>query len=268
MEMYTRLTLGGQRIARLGVAWRAAPTAMLKPIIICHQLRSPDNLGAIARVMANFGLEALILSDPQTHDFRGVERLGVKAGPVLERFAVAATLDEALAKAVYAVGTSSRTALKRFTPLSPEQGVARLARHAERGPVALVLGGEKRGLSDDELARCHDVIVIPTDAVQPSLNISHAAAVLAYLCARQGLAPAASAPVEGAPLALVHRLEARLQEVLLAADFLNPQAPQHVLRELSRSLVHGHLTRREAELWLAALEHLARAFRGPSGGGR
>jgi tRNA/rRNA methyltransferase len=239
---------------------------MVTPIVICHQLRSPDNLGAVARVMANFGLGELVLSDPQTHDFRGVERLGVKADPVLERFAVAATLEEALGKVVYAVGTTSRSALKRLQPLTPEQAVERLAQHAARGPVALVLGGEKRGLSDEDLSRCHDALVIPTSALQPSMNLSHAAAVLAYLCTR---APAAPAPApEGAPLALLHRLEARLEEVLLAADFLNPQAPQHVLRELSRSLVRGQLTRREAELWLAAVEHLARALRAPAGGGR
>jgi tRNA/rRNA methyltransferase len=231
---------------------------MVTPLVICHQLRSPDNLGAIARVMANFGLTELILSDPQTHDFRGVEKLGLGAGSVLQRFAVAATLEEALGKVVYAIGTTSRTQLKRFAPLSPEAGVERLALHAARGPVALVLGGEKRGLSDEELSRCHDALVIPTSAVQPSMNLSHAAAVLAYLCARQAPEPTAPA-AEGAPLQLVHRLEARLQQALEAAGFLNPQAPQHVLRELSRSLVHGQLSRREAELWLAALEHLVRA---------
>ena len=229
---------------------------MVKPVLVCHQLRSPDNLGAIARVMANFGLDELILSDPKTHDFRGVERLGVKADHVLKRFAVAETLEEALGGVVYAVGTTSRTQLKRFAALTPEEGVEKLATHAARGPVALVLGGEKRGLSDDELSRCHDVLAIPTDEAQPSMNISHAAAVLTYLCRR---APSTSSePEVGAPLALVHRLEARLKAALLASGYLNPQAPEHVLRELSRALVRGSLTQREAELWLGAAEHFGR----------
>ncbi len=234
---------------------------MNRVLVICHQLRSPDNLGSIARIMANFGLDQLILSDPQTHDFRGVERLGVKADPVLEKFAVAQSLEEALGSVVYAVGTTSRTQLKRLTPLTPEEGMDRLASHAARGKVALVLGGEKRGLSDDELSRCHDVIVIPTPGPQPSMNIAQAASVLIYLCSRamRGAAPPTVEP-PGAPLQLVHRLEERLEATLLAAQFLNPQAPQHVLRELSRSLVKGRLTEREAQLWLAALEHLQRAL--------
>ncbi|MBS1153727.1 MAG: tRNA:Cm32/Um32 methyltransferase, partial [Myxococcaceae bacterium] len=35
--------------------------------VIAHQLRSAENLGAIARLMANFGFSRLILSDPVTH---------------------------------------------------------------------------------------------------------------------------------------------------------------------------------------------------------
>lgn len=231
---------------------------MVSPVVVCHQLRSPENLASIARSMANFGFRELVLSDPQTHEFRAAGRIAVKADSVMEEFAVAQTLDEALSGMVYAVGTTSRTQLKRFTPLSPEEAIERLARHSARGKVALVLGGEKRGLSDDELARCQDVLVIPTPGPQPSMNLSHAAAVLLYLCARQTAPAPVPADQRGAPLGLVKRLEAKLRSTLLAAEFLNPQAPQHVLGELERSLVRNGLTEREAQLWLAAFEHLER----------
>lgn len=235
---------------------------MVSPVVICHQLRSPENLGAIARVMSNFGMTELILSDPATHDFRGVEKLGVKADEVLQRFAVTQSLEEALAGVVFAVGTTSRTALKRFTPLTPEQGVAALADHAARGKVALVLGGEKRGLSDEELALCHEAIVIPTPGPQPSMNIAQAATVLLYLCSREGSA-AVKADEEGAPLGHLQRLEGKMKDALLACEYLNPQAPEHVLHELSRSLVRGKLTKREAEIWLAAFEHIRRVTAKP-----
>ncbi len=237
---------------------------MRLPLIVSHQLRSPDNLGSLARLMANFGYEELVLSDPATHDFRGAEKLGVGGQPVLEKMAVAPTLDEALSGAVYAVGTTSREALKRFTPLTPEAGVEKLFAHAARGKVALVLGGEKRGLSDDELSRCHDVVVIPTPGPQPSMNVSHAAAVMLYLCARRfSTEPSQPAEEEGAPLRLVQALEARLESALMAAEFLNPQAPGHVLKELTRALVRGGVSKRELELWLAAAVHLERAAKKP-----
>lgn len=229
---------------------------MLNPVVICHQLRSPENLASIARSMANFGFTDLILSDPQTHEFRAAGRIAVKADSVMEKFQVAQSLDEALTGVVYAVGTTSRAQLKRQTPLTPEQAVARLATHAARGKVALVLGGEKRGLSDDELERCQDVLVIPTPGPQPSMNLSHAATVLFYLCSRHDAAPPTETP--GASLGMMKRLEAKMKETLLAAEYLNPQAPEHVLSELTRALVRGHLTEREAQIWFAAFEHLLR----------
>lgn len=226
--------------------------------VIAHQLRSSENLGAIARLMANFGFSKLILSDPVTHDFRGAQTLAVGAEEVLEKLAIARSLDEALTGVVFAVGTTSREQLKRANPLTPEEGVARLVEHAARGPVALVLGGEKRGLDDDELAHCQEVIVIPTPGPQPSMNVSQAAAVLLYLCSRANAAPAPPVVIEGAKLGTVKALEEKLEAALLQCGFLNPQSPQHVLRELSRALVRGQLTQREAEIWLSAFEHVRR----------
>ncbi len=223
--------------------------------VIAHQLRSPDNLGAIARLMANFGFHRLILSDPATHDFRKAGTLAIGAESVLEKVAIAATLPEALKGVVFAIGTTSRGQLKRAHPLTPEEGVARLKEHAARGPVALVLGGEKRGLDDDELSHCQEVIVIPTSDAQPSMNVSQAAAVMLYLCARE---PSPERATDGATLGTMSALEEKLQAAMLQCGFLNPQSPQHVLRELSRALVRGHLTQREAQIWLSAFEHIRR----------
>jgi tRNA/rRNA methyltransferase len=236
--------------------------------VILHQTRSPENLGSVARVMANFGFSRLILSDPATYAFRGAERLAVKGDAVLDAMSVARNLPEALKDCVYAVGTTSRTQLDGRTALTPEEAMARLADHGQRGRVALVLGGEQRGLSNEELAFCTDILVIPTSEVQPSMNLAQAAAVLLYLCSREGRKPAEqAAPVveEGAKMGTVHALSERMRQVMLEAQFLNPQAPEHILRELERSLLRARLTQREAELWLTAFKHLGRAVAGGKG---
>ena len=228
--------------------------------VVLHQTRSPDNLGAIARIMANFGFSKLALSDPTTYAFSSAEKLAVRGEAVLAKMKVHRSLEEALEDAVYACGTTSRH-LARREALSPEEAVSRLAFHAKRGEVALVFGGEKRGLSDAELSLCHDVLVIPTDAAHPSMNLAQSAAVLLYLCARAGAAgegDAGGSPEPGAPMATLRALEERMKEVLLAAGYLNPQAPEHILAELWRTLARAGLNRREAELWLAAFKQLGR----------
>jgi len=120
---------------------------------------------------------------------------------------------------------------------------------------ASVVADYSRGLDDDELSHCQEVIVIPTSDAQPSMNVSQAAAVMLYLCARE---PSPERATDGATLGTMSALEEKLQAAMLQCGFLNPQSPQHVLRELSRALVRGHLTQREAQIWLSAFEHIRR----------
>ncbi|HEX8536956.1 MAG TPA: hypothetical protein VF664_05790, partial [Cystobacter sp.] len=71
--------------------------------------------------------------------------------------------------------------------------------------------------------------------------------------------------LQGARMGTVSALGERMREVLLRAQFLNPQAPEHVLRELERSLLRAELTQREAELWLTAFKHVGRMMGGGKG---
>jgi len=231
--------------------------------VVLHQVQSPDNLGAVARAMANFDVTGLWLAAPETQDFAEAGKLGVRAGHVLEAMCVASSLQEAVAPCVYVLGTSSRRNVERRASVDPETGVARLRAAAARGPVALVLGGERRGLSGAELDLCQDVAVIPTGDVQPSMNLAASAAVLLYLVAR---ADGAEFPVPaaepGAPRELVDVLRVRMRRALLAADALNAQHPDAVLEEMLRALERGGLALREAQLWAAAFKQLARAVTG------
>jgi tRNA/rRNA methyltransferase len=212
--------------------------------------------------MANFGFERLILSEPVVQDFSAAERMAVKSGHVLSGMRVAPTLRESLEDCVYVVGTTGRTQVEKRSPLTPEAAVRRLAEESTRGRVALLFGGEQRGLSDEDLTHCQDLLVIPTSDVQPSMNLAQSAAVLLYLCHRQGLADGPSLPQEeeaGARLGTLGALSGRMRAAMLAADFLNREAPDHVLHELERTLMRARLTQREAELWLTAFKHLVRA---------
>ncbi len=227
-------------------------------VVVLHQIRSPDNLGAIARLMANFGYQRLVLSEPRTYTLGDAQKLGVRADPVLERIQLALNLQTAIGESVYALGTTSRLDVKGRRACGPEEAIAKLAEASLGGKVALVFGGEKRGLSDDELSLCQEIATIPTHPQQPSMNLAQSAAVFLYLCSRAD-AGEGPYPDPGAQLRVVHALEEAMHDVLLTAGFLNPQAPEHSLRELQRSLLRGRLTQREAEMWLAAFRHLKRA---------
>ncbi|MBF5044495.1 RNA methyltransferase [Aggregicoccus sp. 17bor-14] len=234
--------------------------------VVLHQTQSPDNLGSVARGMANFELSRLLLSQPGTFDIEDALKLGVKGEGVLDALQVVDSIPAALEGCVWACGTTSRIPLEGRTVLTPEEAVAKLVQQAQRGPVALVLGGEKRGLSNEELDFCPDILAIRTGSTQPSMNLAQAATVLFYLLSRElarveGEAPIVQEVPPGARMGTVHALGNLMLQTLLTAGFLNPQEPEYVLRELELSLLRAQLTQREAELWLNAWKHVARAMK-------
>ena len=232
--------------------------------VVLHQIQSAENLGAVARLLANFDFPVLRLSDPRLEDVGAAHRTAVHAGHVLDSAERMPRLEDAVGDAVYVLGTSGRDALRGRASVTPEEGVERLRVAAARGPVALVLGGERRGLSDEELALCQDVACIPAPGPQPSLNLAQAAAVLLYLASRSEETPSPPLAVDpGAPQALREVLRRRMERALRAADGLNPQSPLPVLDEMLRALDRAQLSRREAELWAAAWKQMARAAGAP-----
>src|SRR5262249_29146916 len=58
---------------------------------------------------------------------------------------------------------------------------------ADAGPVALVFGPERTGLSDHQISRCHHLIHVPTDPSYPALNLAQAVGICAYELRRAGL---------------------------------------------------------------------------------
>ena len=104
------------------------------------------------------------------------------------------------------------------TALTPEDGVALLAKNAARGPVALVLGGEKRGLSDDDLRHCQAVCAIHVDGPAVDEPRAGGGGAALPLLARAG-PRARTEPIPGAQLGTVQALEARMRAALLVAGF-------------------------------------------------
>jgi len=224
--------------------------------------RNPENLGAVARAMKNFGAGDWALVASGTHDFARARRVAVHAEDLLDRPCLAATLEEAVADCAWVVGTSPRRVRGR-----PRLGPAEVAREVlRRAPArtALVFGEERSGLSNAEVLRCHDLSAIPAESAQPSLNLAQA--VLVYLYALQ-VAMQEAAPPRPAPRAAaatdaeVARLEEALRGALRDGGFLaGPE--RHAVRDLADTLRRARLTRREARLWEAALRRLRRALGG------
>jgi tRNA/rRNA methyltransferase len=243
---------------------------------VLHRPSSAENLGAVARVLKNFGLRELVVVEPPS--WTGAPRgggAGTARAEVLERarktarkaedVLAAARLKPDLAAAlegtVWACGTTSREVEGR-PRLTPREMAAEVVRRARSGPVAVVLGEERRGLSDTELELCAAVCTIPTEAAYDSMNLAQAAAVLAYELALARGVPG-DAPAQEAPARheTVDALWSRVHGLLLEAGYLNPQNPGAILAEWRRLLSRAEPTQREVELLVAAARALERRLR-------
>ncbi len=226
--------------------------------IVLHEVRSSENLGAVARAMKNMGLSRLCLVNPIA-DRHAAMRVAVDSEDVLDSAQIATDLVGALGPAGFVAGTTSR-GIEGRPSMTPRALAEAVSRETARGEVAILFGSERRGLSNAEVDHCHAVVTIPSSPAKPSMNLAQAVAVVGY---ELYLASLASAPVEpGAPRASAEALERlydRMRTVLLAAGFLSPQNPDLILSELKRSLERSEPTPREAELWLAAFKQLERA---------
>ncbi|MGD0295417.1 MAG: RNA methyltransferase [Terracidiphilus sp.] len=233
--------------------------------------RNPLNIGAAARAMANFGFRRLSVVAPFDPTWREA-RSAVGAPALLVNAAESATLAEAVADCTLVVGTGTLTRRKPEQPVVPLPELAPLVSRelAHAGRVALVFGPEKHGLTREDLSYCHLLVEIPTDPLQPSMNLGQAVAVCLYELTRCAVSVPESTPATPVPSVTSVASSGRLdllagviEEAMRAAGY-SPRAMQpanrHDLRLLLRRLsLTAHDTRRILGLFrriLWRLNHL------------
>jgi tRNA/rRNA methyltransferase len=137
------------------------------------------NVGSIARIMKNMGLEQLILVNPRC-DRLGDEarQMAVHGIEVLEKARIVKSLPEALSGCHAAIATTARSRDLPTYLETPKNAVVDLLKDNLRS--ALIFGPEDRGLSNTELSYAQRFIGIPSNPEYPSLNLAQAVAVCAY----------------------------------------------------------------------------------------
>ena len=158
--------------------------------VVLVRTRNPLNIGAAARAMSNFGFSRLRAVAPYEAAFREA-RSAVGASQLLKDAEEFVTVAEAVSDCRLVVGTTTARgrdllhAAKRL-----EDGGALIRRQLAGGPVALLFGSEKRGLSKDNLSHCHWLMRIPTAEANLSMNLGQAVAVCLYELIRETQVPA------------------------------------------------------------------------------
>jgi len=189
--------------------------------------------------------------------------MAAHADDVLEAARVVDDLDAALAGCTMVFGTSARRRALEWT----EHDARSAARHAvaagDDAVAAFVFGGERTGLTNVELDRCHYMLHVPTAGDYGSLNLAQAVQIVAY---ELQMARAAPSPRVAADPPPTHEDMARfyehLEQALTDIGFLDPDNPRQLMRRLRR-----YFNRSEpSAVELNILRGILRAARDPKPG--
>lgn len=233
--------------------------------IVLMETSHPGNIGAVARGMKNMGLSNLYLVNPEQFPDPVAERRASGALDLLNSARVCSSLDEALADCVLVMGASARNRRLTWPVVDPEAGAGLAREWIARGPVALLFGREDRGLSNEELQRCHYHVHIPANPDYSALNLAMAVQILAYELrkvylkeAQNPLEAQLTRPIlspqdggwdmEAATVEEVDGFLDHLERVLVRIDFHDPDNPRQLMTRLRRLYQRAHLDRMEINI--------------------
>lgn len=253
--------------SRLGFDFRDKDAAMSQippPCVILNRPQLAENIGSVARVMANFGLSELRLVAPR--DGWPLERAWVSASGAdwpLDNARVFERLEDAVADLQLVLATTARNRELRLPVYTPREA-AEHARTAtvEGQKVGLLFGAERTGLETDDLSLAHAIVTIPIDPKFKSLNLAQAVALCAYEW-RMGVAAAPPPAFEvkelpadrGAMLGLYGHLEKELDD----AGFFHPSEKKpSMVRNLRVMLARANFTDQEVRTFRGVITALAK----------
>ncbi len=148
--------------------------------IVLVDTSHPGNIGAAARALKNMGLSQLVLVRPKEFPHEEATVRAAGARDVLGDARVTQTVAEAIADCGLVLGCSARLRSGHWRSVEPRAAAAEALAACGERPVAILFGSERSGLSNEDLACCHALINIPTNAEYESLNLAQAVQVLCY----------------------------------------------------------------------------------------
>lgn len=221
-----------------------------QPAIVLVAPQLPENIGAAARAMANFGLSDLRLVNPREAWPNDKARAAASgANHVIDAVRVFPDLVPAIADLSFVYATTARPREVAKAVVGPrEAAVTARARIAAGDRVGLLFGRERTGLTNEEVALADAILTLPVDPAFSSLNIAQAVLIVAYewrlsgdasLPFDDGMGPRAS---RAELIGMFEHLEGALEQ---AGFFRPPERRPHIMLALKALYQRAGLTEQE-----------------------
>jgi TrmH family RNA methyltransferase len=208
------------------------------------------NVGAVARAMANFGFSSLVLVNPRCNHLSQTARNRAKwANGILSKAKKVKSLSSIKSTLVATTGKLGTDYNINRSPITP----ASLS-EIKAGNIAVVFGRESSGLTNQEISKCDFVVAIPASKKYPTLNLSHAVAVILYELAKKK--ENVSSHIMFASKPEKDQLLKLLNSAMKKMKFKNSQKKKTQLMVWKRMIGKSFLTKREAYALMGFLKKI------------
>jgi tRNA/rRNA methyltransferase len=216
--------------------------------IVLNKPRFPENIGSAARAACNMGIPRLMVVAPENDDAERIRALATHAaGTVVDNIERHEDLQIALAPFHWVVGTTARRGGERQVVATPSVMAEQLVAISQNNRIALLFGPEDRGLTNEEIRLCHQLVTIPT-ADFSSLNLAQAVMVMLYELFQASLA---EAPEFIPRMASRHELDGmyeQVRDILLRISYINPENPDYWMHRIRQFFTRLGLRAKEVSI--------------------
>ena len=199
------------------------------PAIILVEPQMGENIGMVARAMANFGLVELRLVNPRDGwPNERAQATASKADHIIEATKVYETLEQAISDLNFVYATTARERDGYKPVRSPVVAAETLRTKFKAGEGAGILFGRERwGLTNEEVALADEIVTFPVNPAFASLNIAQAVLLMSYEWMKSGMEDVAEVPfqaIEQRPSTKdqLFGLFDQLEEALDARNYFHP----------------------------------------------
>lgn len=224
----------------------------------------PGNVGSAARAIKTMGFHDLCLVNPylsQVQSHPDAIALASGADDVLQQAAIHSSLADALGPTTLAFALTARARVLGPPPCDIREAATQSAAHLQATPgrIAIVLGTESSGLSNEDITLCQNVCHIPANPAYSSLNVSQALQLAAWEM-RYALIPLAEiarlpdthgkhdAGTDPANSESIQAMLDHLEHALIEVGFLDPLHPKKLVPRMRHLLTRNHLSVDEVDM--------------------
>lgn len=236
------------------------------PAVVLVEPQLGENIGMVARAMANFGLAELRLVNPRDGWPNEKARSAAsKADHVIDGTKVYETLEEAIGDLNFVYATTARERYG-FKPVrSPVVAAETLRAKFQAGEkTGILFGRERWGLTNEEVALADEIVTFPVNPAFASLNIAQAVLLMSYEWMKSGMEDLSETlfqPVEQRPSTKeqVFGLFEHLEEALDARNYFHPPAKKPKMIDNLRAVISRRdFTEQEISVFRGVINSLDR----------